>query len=134
MPKLEDIEGIGKKNATTLRKAGIGSTNSLLQAGKTPASRKKLVAETGISNKLILGWVNRADLMRVKGVGEEYSDLLERSGVDTCKELKTRKPVNLHEKMHEVNKKKKLVRRPPSLGEVERWVADAKKLKAVVKY
>ena len=89
-----------------------------------------------MSEKLILTWCNKADLMRVKGVGEEYSDLLEHAGVDTVKELRNRKPANLHAKMIDVNSARKvgLVRRPPSLSEVEAWVAHAKKLDPMMTY
>ena len=96
------------------------------------AGRKAMAKETGISEKMLLEWANRADLMRVRGVSTQYSDLLEASGVDTVKELRNRKPENLHTKMAEVNAKKKLVRRPPSLGEVERWVVHAKELKPAI--
>jgi len=53
-----------------------------------------------------MNWVNRADLARVKGVGSEYADLLENSGVDTVPELAQRNPSNLYHKMIEVNEKK----------------------------
>ena len=136
MASLTTIEGIGAKYAKQLKKVGIRGTVSLLNAGATKKGRKQLAADSGISEKLILEWCNRADLMRVKGVGEEYSDLLEHAGVDTVKELRTRKPANLHAKMLEVNSARKvgLVRRPPSLSEVEGWVANAKTLDAVMTY
>lgn len=98
----------------------------------TKKGRVKLASSSGISEKLILEWVNLADLMRIKGVGEEYSDLLEEAGVDSVKELRNRRPDHLFEKMAEVNAKNRLVRRDPSLLEVKRWVAQAKKLKPVV--
>ncbi len=136
MAKIETIEGIGPKNRKQLAKAGVTTTQGLLKAGGAKAGRKQLAKDSGCTEKELLGWVNRADLMRVRGVGEEYSDLLEASGVDTVKELRTRKPANLHAKMLDVNtaKKRRLVRRPPSLSEVERWVAHAKELKPAVSH
>jgi predicted flap endonuclease-1-like 5' DNA nuclease len=134
MASIDAIEGIVPKYATKLRKARIRTTEALLKRGADRAGRKQLVEETGFSSHQILEWVNRADLFRVKGVGEEYSDLLEASGVDTVKELRTRNTANLVEKMTEVNKKKRLVRRLPTESMVKRWVADAKKLAPVVKY
>lgn len=136
MASLTTIEGIGPKNANLLRKAGIRGTVSLLNAACTRAGRKDLAAASGVSEKLILSWCNKADLMRVRGVGEEYSDLLEYAGVDTVKELRTRKPGNLHAKMLAVNSARKvgLVRRPPSLSEVEGWVKHAKTLKPMMIY
>lgn len=127
MATLSTIEGIGPKNAKIMAKHGIRTTQALLKAAGSKKGRKALAADSGVSEKLILEWTNRADLMRVRGVGEEYSDLLECSGVDTVKELRRRSPKNLHAKMIEMNSSRKvgLVRRPPSLSEVERWVEHA---------
>jgi len=134
MASIDAIEGIGHKYATKLRKARIRTTDALLRRGADRAGRKQLVAETGFTTHQIMEWVNRADLFRVKGIGEEYSDLLEASGVDTVKELRTRNVANLTAKMAEINTKKRLVRRLPTESMVERWVAEAKKLNPVVKY
>ncbi len=134
MGSIETIEGIGQKNATRLRKNGIRTTEALLKRGATRKDRRALAEETGLDAKRILSWVNRADLMRVKGVGEEYSDLLEAAGVDTVKELRNRRPENLIRKMVEVNQAKRLVRRLPTESMVERWVASAAELEPLVKY
>jgi predicted flap endonuclease-1-like 5' DNA nuclease len=131
---IETIEGIGAKYATKLRKSRVRTTEALLKRGATKKGRDELATETGFSTHQILEWVNRADLMRVKGVGEEYSDLLEAAGVDTVKELRNRNSANLLAKMVEVNSQKRLVRRLPTLSMVERWVAHAKDLQPVVKY
>jgi predicted flap endonuclease-1-like 5' DNA nuclease len=134
MAKLEKIEGIGPIYAEKLRRAGIHSVNALLSVGTTPEERKALEAKAGIGHEYILDWVNRADLMRVKGIGEEYSDLLEKAGVDTVVELARRNPDDLHAKMLEVNAKKRLVRRAPSRGMVAQWVEHARALPRIVSY
>ena len=136
MASIETIEGIGAKYGKALRKAGIRTTGALLKEGGSKKGRKALAEASGCTESQLLEWVNRADLMRVRGVGEEYSDLLEQSGVDTVKELRNRKPANLHQKMIDTNiaKKGRIVRRPPSLGEVERWVAHAKELDPMVSH
>ena len=132
--KLNEIEGIGATYASKLTDAGISSVKDLLVKGSNPKGRKALEAGTGISGKLILRWVNMADLFRIKGVGEEYSDLLEAAGVDTVPELAQRNAANLHAKMAEVNEKKKLVRAVPALSFVEKWVAQAKELPRAISY
>ncbi len=134
MTKLVDIEGIGKTQAKKLEKAGVRSLEHLLEIGASPAGRKKIANQTGISAKLVLKWVNRADLVRIKGVGEEYADLLEVAGVDTVPELAKRNPANLYAKMVEVNQAKNLVRKLPAEKQVADWVAQAKKLPRVIKY
>ncbi len=134
MTKLAKIEGIGEVYAQKLQEAGVNSIEALLKAGAEPAGRKELAEKTDISSKVLLGWINRADLNRVKGIGEEYADLLEAAGVDTVPELAQRNAANLHAKMAEVNAEKKLVRKMPSANQVANWVAQAKELPRVINY
>lgn len=134
MPSIIDIEGIGEVFAKKLKAVGIATTEALLEAGATPKGRKDLAAKAAISEEKILEWVNRADLYRIKGVGSEYSDLLEASGVDTVVELAKRVPAHLLEKMTEINVAKKLVRRLPVESQVKDWVDQAKALPRKVSY
>jgi len=132
--KVVDVEGIGPVYAEKLIAAGITDTDILLEKCSKPAGRKELEDATGISGKLILTWANHCDLMRIKGVGPQFSELLEAAGVDTVKELKHRKPENLQPKLEEVNAEKKLVRRVPALKEVVKMVAQANELPGVMEY
>ena len=134
MPSIIDVEGIGPAYKKKLAKVDILTTDALLEAGATPKARKELAEKSGIGDALILEWVNLADLYRIKGVGSEYSDLLEEAGVDTVVELSKRVPKNLHEKFVELNAKKKLVRKLPSEDQVADWVDQAKKLPRKVSY
>ena len=102
--------------------------------GGTPKGRKDLAKASGFSAKTLLEWVNRADLFRVRGIGSEFSDLLEGAGVDTVRELGKRDPAKLYNTLVQVNTKKKLVRQVPSLKQVRAWVKHAKSLPVMVKY
>ena len=132
MAKLTDIEGIGPAIAEKLLSAGITSVDGLLKACGSAKGRKEVAAKTGLSEKDLLEWTNHADLFRIKGIGSEYADLLEASGVDTCPELAKRKADNLTKKMEEINAEKKLVRRTPPESVVEDWINQAKKLPKIV--
>ena len=134
MSKLTLIEGIGPKYEEALKAIGVTSIDKLLDSGKTKSGRKKLAEESGLSDKLILTWVNHADLMRIKGIGGEYAELLEASGVDTVPELAHRNAENLTAKMEELNEKKALVRRLPTLDMISEWIAEAKTLPRVLEY
>jgi len=134
MSTITAIEGVGEVNAKKLEKMGINTVEKLLNLGATPKGRKEIAQGTGIGEKVILKWVNFADLFRVKGIGTQYSELLEAAGVDTVIELSKRLPENLFKKMEEVNEEKELVRRTPTLTEVNKWVAQAKKLPRVINY
>jgi predicted flap endonuclease-1-like 5' DNA nuclease len=132
--KVEKIEGIGPTYGSKLEAVGIKTTDDLLEKCSNPKGRKELAEKTGIQETQILKWANMADLMRISGVGEEYSELLEAAGVDTVKELKHRKPENLASKMKEINDEKKLTRAVPSVKEVIRWVEQAKSLEPKITY
>jgi predicted flap endonuclease-1-like 5' DNA nuclease len=134
MGKITTIEGIGESYAGKLEGFGIATTEALLEKGATTGGRKEIAEKTGISNKLILRWVNMSDLFRIKGVGEEYADLLEAAGVDTVPELAQRNAVNLQEKMAKLNDEKSLTKTVPSQATVEGWIAQAKELDRVVTY
>lgn len=134
MTKLALIEGIGEAYQQKLNAVGVKSVESLLSMGCSPEGRKALEEKTGIRHDLILEWVNHADLFRIPGVGEEYSDLLEEAGVDTVKELAQRNPENLYKAIADKNEAKKLVRRIPTLKQVQAWIESAKNLPRVVTY
>ncbi len=132
--KIDQIEGIGPASAEKLGTAGIKSTSDLLKMCCDSKGRKSTSEKTGLSEKQLLKWTNMADLMRISGVGEEYSDLLEAAGVDTVKELRNRRSENLAAKMAEINAQKKLTRVVPSEKQVAKWVEQAKSLEAVISH
>ncbi len=131
---IKDIEGIGPSYKEKLTAAGIRTSDDLLKAGRTGKGRADLSKRTGISTKLLLEWTNLSDLARIKGIGEEYSDLLEEAGVDTVSELSRRVPEKLYQKILEINEQKRLVRRAPAETSVENWVQQAKKLPRAIEY
>jgi predicted flap endonuclease-1-like 5' DNA nuclease len=130
--RIEKIEGIGPAFAKKLALAGIHKTSQLLSQCAAAKGRKAVAGTTGLDEKQLLKWANMADLMRVSGVGEEYSELLEAAGVDTVKELRNRRPDSLTAKMAEVNQAKRLTRQVPGLKQVTKWVDQAKSLKPVI--
>jgi predicted flap endonuclease-1-like 5' DNA nuclease len=133
--KLIEIKGIGEVYANTIaEKFGITTVEKYLEACASKQGRDTMAHETGIDAGRILRWTNMADLFRIKGVAEDFSDLLEAAGVDTVKELRNRVPANLHAKMSEVNDEKGIAGRTPRLDEVESWVAMAKELEPMVTY
>lgn len=132
MTALTTIEGIGPAIEEKLKSAGIDSCEELLEQGASAQGRKAIIEASGVSETLMLKFVNHADLCRIKGVGGEYAELLEASGVDSVPELAQRNADNLAQKMTEVNAEKSLVRSLPSAETVSGWVGQAKDLPRVV--
>ncbi len=131
---MTEIEGIGPAYSEKLAAIEINTIDQFLLAAADRKGRKEIAEKTGISPKLVLDWANRADLMRISGIGEEFSDLLAHTGVDTVNELKYRNPEHLFNSLLEVNEQKNLVRRTPSQSEVTAWVEEAQKLPVVLTY
>jgi predicted flap endonuclease-1-like 5' DNA nuclease len=134
MASILDIEGVGEQYADKLKVMGIASTDALLEKGCSAKGRSEITEKSGIGAKLVLRWVNHADLFRIKGVAGQYAELLEAAGVDTLVELSKRKPDNLYEAMVKCNTEKRVVRALPSQDKVGDWVAQAKALPRKVQY
>jgi predicted flap endonuclease-1-like 5' DNA nuclease len=133
--KIEDVEGIGPDHAASLRGVGISTTEALLERGATAAGRAELATTAGVSPKLVLEWVNHVDLMRIDGVGSEYSDLLEAAGVDSPAELAQRNAANLAQTFQELDAARPdWIRSVPSVATVEGWIAQAKALPKIVSH
>ncbi len=132
--ELNALIGMTPELEQKLKEEGIGNSDQLLEAAKTPRQRNALAKQVGVAARDILELANRADLARVKGIGSAYSNLLEKAGVDTVKELATRRPDNLHKKIMEINEQEGLVKQPPSQAQVATWVEEAKQLPKLLEY
>jgi len=132
--RIEKVEGIGSVYGEKLRSVGITDTDELLSAVKTATQRANLAKNTAIPEKNILRFANMVDLFRIKGIGPQYAELLEASGVDTVKELAQRVPSNLLKKMEETNEVKHLSKRVPTEKELIKWVAEASSLPRAIEY
>jgi predicted flap endonuclease-1-like 5' DNA nuclease len=132
--RIDRIEGIGPVYAERLRKIGIMRTDQLLERGRTRANRKELSDELTLDERVILKWINMCDLMRIKGVAEEYSELLEVAGVDTVKELRNRNARNLTAAMRDANTARRLVRQLPGESQVARWIEAAQALDPMIEH
>ena len=131
---IGNLEHFAPGVAATLKSIGIRTTGKLLERAKDPKGRKELAARISIDEKLILRWANMADRMRIKGIAEDYAELLEAAGVDTVRELKYRNPTNLAKAMADANTKRKLVELLPSEKAVRRWIEHARKLPLKITY
>jgi predicted flap endonuclease-1-like 5' DNA nuclease len=134
--RLKELEGIGPVHSKTMDGVDVRNVNELLRRGATPKGREELAKQTGIGGAVILKWVNMADLFRVKGIGKQYSELLEKAGVDTVKELRTRRADNLTATLAQANEAggRRLVRQLPGLKRVQGWITEAQKLPPAVFY
>ncbi len=132
MPSIDAITDMGHKNAATLRKARVRTTEALLKRAGTPNDRRALAGQTGLDPEDLLAWVNRADLLRVKGIGPEYAYILSKAGVDTLRELRRRNPANLTRSISDLNGKLGGIRRLPTPEMVADWIATAQATEPLV--
>lgn len=132
--KIEHLKGVTPELVVALHAQGIRNSDDFLAESATPAQRKALAAALGVETGVILELANRADLARINGIGSIYSDLLEHTGVDTVKELSTRRPDNLYQAIYSANQVKRLAKMPPSEDMVEGWVKQARVMSPVLQY
>lgn len=128
MARIDQVAGIGHKDATKLRKAGIRTSKGLIEAAASRKDRVDLANATGLDPRDLQQWVNHSDLLRVNGVGAEYAELLVTAGVDTLRDLRRRNPTALLAKIIGMNGGSRVVRRLPTESMVESWIETAKEL------
>lgn len=126
--KIEAVEGIGPVMGEKLRSADIRDTDTLLLNVTTSSKRAAIAKTTQIPEKTVLRFANMVDLFRIKGIGPQYAELLEASGVDTVKELAMRVPANLLNTLIVTSEKKGITKRVPTEKELIRWISEAKEL------
>ena len=126
MTSINLINGMTHIEATKLRRARVRTTVTFLQIASSRSGRALLTKETGISSPKLLHWAKRAELMKIRDLGRDYSDLLEAVGVESVSELKRRNPESLHESMSAINNKQEIVDRMPSLKRVTKWIEESK--------
>ena len=126
MTSINSINGMTHIEATKLRRARVRTTVTFLQIASSRSGRALLAKETGISSPKLLHWAKRAELMKIKDLGRDYSDLLEAVGVESISELKRRNPESLHESMTAMNQKQEIVDRMPSIKRVSKWIDESK--------
>jgi len=129
---VETIEGIGPTYGTRLRNSGVRVVDDLLRAGSTRNKRRILANKVGVAPGTLLNWVYRADFFRIRGIGTQYSSLLESAGVNKVTDLSRRNPKNLYATLRAINRKKNLVRRVPPYRTIQGWIKSAGNLTHIV--
>lgn len=125
MARIDQVAGIGHRQATKLRKAGVRTSKTLTECASTRRGRTQLAKQTGLTPKDLQLWVHHADLLRIKGVGAEYAALLVEAGVDTLRDLRRRNPTALLAKIIGLNGSQRVVDRLPTESMVEGWITAA---------
>lgn len=128
MARIDEVVGVSLKDATKLRKAGIKTSQGLIENASTRKARTELAGRTGIVPRSLQTWVHHADLLRVKGVGGEYAELLVAAGVETIRDLRRRNATALLAKIISMNGADKVVRRLPTESMLNGWIDSAREI------
>jgi predicted flap endonuclease-1-like 5' DNA nuclease len=123
---------IPPSDAEKLQKAGVETTEQLLQKGGTAKDRKALAKASGLSAGTVTTLVKHCDLLRIKGVGPEMVLLLEAAGVKSIADLAKRDAAGLAAATESANKSKKISEKLPTEPQLGDWIEQAKKLPGVV--
>ena len=126
--RIDEIEGIAPSYSEKLYQHGIETTEDLLNMCSRKKERDELAGKIGVNTDLLLKWTNTADLFRIRGIGKQYSEMLEATGIETIKDLRNQEAMGLSKKLHEVNARRKYSKINPSPHIVQRWISQAKEL------
>lgn len=129
---ISKLNGIQPEIETKLRAHNIKDSKELLQAYHRFGSANRLAEHVGADASHITLLLNRADLARIRGIGEAYTGLLEAAGIQTIKELARRCPEELRAQFERINGERKLVGRVPAQATVNGWVNKARRLPAAL--
>ena len=127
---ISKLKGLTPELQSALETNGIKHTDQILEHARTSSQRTALAHKLGTTPVVLKELANRADLMRLKGVGGDLSNLLEEAGVNSCKELQHRVAAKLHTTLEELQQTKKIAHHTPTLAQLEEWIAEAKTLSA----
>lgn len=123
--RLTDMKGMDPELQHKLASIKITTIDQLLAKAGNPAQRSILARQIGVSTGQLADSVNRAGLMRLRGVNADVALLLEECGVDSVKDLQHRKAANLQSNLKAANEQKRLARQSPSLDQVQDWINEA---------
>ncbi len=133
MAKIVTVEGIGPAFQEKLESAGITTTEELLAACSTASAREAFAAKVDIQPKRLMSFVSRADFMRIKGVGRQFSELLNNVDIQTVDQLASADADAVNEAMTKVNAEKNLTKAVPSAKQIQGFIDIAKGLETAVK-
>ncbi len=131
---LVKIGGLQARDRLALKRRRISTTERLLTSAGNAEKRSQLAQSTGIAPDTLLSLVQRADLSRIKGIGTAFTYLLAQIGIVNVQGLAQAEPGKLREQLHAVNQQEQILRRAPTLEEVESWVSLARRIEKLVTY
>lgn len=125
---IHKLYGVDPALESKLKARGIKDNEDLLRACGSHRAMVELAHHTDVDISIVRRLVQRAELARIRGIGETYTMLLEEAGVATTHDLAGSSPEDLRARLASVNAEKQLVGRVPALAMVNGWVNKAQKL------
>lgn len=129
---LQDMNFIDASCINRLSLAGIRTSTGLLFAGNNRQGRRELARLVAISEEVLLDWVHRCDLMRIKGITAQDLALLHASGVSTLERLGEMEAISLAAQLNFINEECRCCAVSPGVYILERWIEQARELVPVV--
>lgn len=93
--EVASVEGVGEVYSEDLAGLGIEDTRDLWSADEGTVSEA-----LDVPKRIVASWRSRAELMAVSGLGPQYAELLERSGVEGIEDLARREADELLESIN----------------------------------
>jgi hypothetical protein len=121
--RLEDAYWIEPQYRRELPRVGITTLGELLSKTREKKEMDELALRLLISKELLTQWLEKARLVRLKGLGVENLRVLEGVGIDSISALAKEHPEVLYDKIEQVSREGT----PPQKAKIRIWVREAKK-------
>jgi hypothetical protein len=122
-PRLKDAYWIEPQYRRELPKVGIASLDDLISKTRKKTERDELALRLLIPRELVIQWVERAQLVELKGLGIENLRLLEGMDIHSVSDLAKEEPQKLYGKIKQAFSG----RVPPRKAKIRIWVREAGK-------
>jgi predicted flap endonuclease-1-like 5' DNA nuclease len=123
---IESIEGIGAGFGKRLRADGIDTTEKLLALCATDDGVAQVCKCVDLDEGTVRNWGTMADLMRIKGLGGQWAELMWRAGVKNVQDLAAQEVEPLRARFREVNEAENRVAELPGESRVTKFIEQAK--------
>ncbi|OGQ09046.1 MAG: hypothetical protein A2026_10340 [Deltaproteobacteria bacterium RBG_19FT_COMBO_46_12] len=122
-PRLQDAYWIELQHRMELPKVGMNTIEDLLFKTVEKKDKEELALRLLIPKEILVQWVEKAQLVQLKGLGIKNLQLLERVGIHSISALATEDPEELYIKIGQSAQKET----PSRKAKIRIWVREAKK-------
>jgi len=121
--RLQDAYWIDSQYRKELPRVGIASLDDLISRTRDKQERDELALRLLIPRETLILWIEKAQLVQLKGLGIENLELLEKTGIDSIAALAAEDPEKLYKRIEPASQRRSI----PKKAKIRIWIKEARK-------